>query len=178
MEIKMKIGLSPKKSFDTTLKTTYQILDVVTNKNYIYISLQNNNLGHALTETDWWECAFDPSAAVDATTAANTAAAAANNAATTLDGNTEILAQIDATLNGERKSSNDVINSGELGDIHVTSISNDTMYQICGQPLKIIYAGVPYQVPDFAGQEWIDTTNKKAYIAFGTSTLSDWILMN
>ena len=32
--------------------------------------------------------------------------------------------------------------------------------------------------PDFVGQEFYDTTNKKKYEAFGVSAASDWVAMN
>lgn len=36
----------------------------------------------------------------------------------------------------------------------------------------------PTEVPDFIGQEYLDTTNKKMYKAFGVSAVTDWVLMN
>lgn len=35
----------------------------------------------------------------------------------------------------------------------------------------------PDVVPEFIGQEWLDTTNKAAYKAFGTSAITDWVQM-
>ena len=35
-------------------------------------------------------------------------------------------------------------------------------------------AGVPTSTPSSVGDEYIDTTNKKFYIAMGTSNASDW----
>lgn len=35
----------------------------------------------------------------------------------------------------------------------------------------------PDVVPEFIGQEWLDTTNKVGYKAFGTSAITDWVQM-
>lgn len=36
----------------------------------------------------------------------------------------------------------------------------------------------PDTAPDYVGQEYLDTTNKKAYKAFGTTGASDWVALN
>ena len=66
-EIKSKIGLTPKGAYSSS--TTYDYLDYVTNADGTYTSKQANNVGHALTETDWWEHDFiSPKMRVNATT--------------------------------------------------------------------------------------------------------------
>ena len=45
-----------------------------------------------------------------------------------------------------------------------------------GTPL-VVYAS-PTTAPNFIGQEYIDTLNKKTYKAFGTSVVGDWIVLN
>jgi hypothetical protein len=55
-EIKSKIGLTPKGAYSSSV--TYDYLDYVTNADGTYTSKQANNVGHALTDTDWWEHDF------------------------------------------------------------------------------------------------------------------------
>ena len=55
-EIKSKIGLTPKGAYSSSV--TYDYLDYVTNADGTYTSKKANNVGHALTETDWWEHDF------------------------------------------------------------------------------------------------------------------------
>ena len=65
-----------------------------------------------------------------------------------------------------------------LGDARARSLSLDTMLQICGSKLILSGAGAPAVIPDFIGQEYCDTTNKKSYKAFGASAVSDWVALN
>ena len=65
-----------------------------------------------------------------------------------------------------------------LGDARARSLSLDTMLQICGSKLILSGAGAPAVIPDFIGQEYCDTTNKKSYKAFGVSAVSDWVALN
>jgi hypothetical protein len=51
---------------------------------------------------------------------------------------------------------------------------NDSPYQ----PKVTSGIGAPVAAPIILGQEYLDTTNKKAYKAFGTSSISDWVLLN
>ena len=41
--------------------------------------------------------------------------------------------------------------------------------------MMLVRSTSPDVVPEFIGQEWIDTTNKVAYKAFGTSAITDWV---
>ena len=43
--------------------------------------------------------------------------------------------------------------------------------------MMLVRSTSPDVVPAFIGQEWIDTTNKVAYKAFGTSAITDWVQM-
>lgn len=65
-----------------------------------------------------------------------------------------------------------------LGDARARSLSLDTMLQICGSKLILSGSGAPSAIPDFIGQEYCDTTNKKSYKAFGNSSVSDWVALN
>ncbi|PFP30847.1 hypothetical protein COJ96_02465 [Bacillus sp. AFS073361] len=42
----------------------------------------------------------------------------------------------------------------------------------------IVKSGTPNVAPQFIGQEYLDATNKKVYKAFGTSSTSDWVVLN
>ena len=65
-----------------------------------------------------------------------------------------------------------------LGDARAHSLSLDSMLQICGSKLIMSGSGAPDVIPDFIGQEYCDTTNKKSYKAFGVSSVSDWVALN
>lgn len=43
--------------------------------------------------------------------------------------------------------------------------------------MMLVRSTSPDVVPEFIGQEWLDTTNKVAYKAFGTSAITDWVQM-
>ena len=44
--------------------------------------------------------------------------------------------------------------------------------------LPLIVYGTPSSAPNFIGQEYIDYQNNKVYKAFGTSTVSNWVVLN
>ena len=74
-----KVGLTPKKAYSAD--TTYERLDFVTAGDSSYVSLQDNNLGHPVTDGAWWQVLASGAASTDAATAALAAAAAALEAA-------------------------------------------------------------------------------------------------
>lgn len=43
--------------------------------------------------------------------------------------------------------------------------------------MMLVRSTSPDVVPEFIGQEWLDTTNKVGYKAFGTSAITDWVQM-
>lgn len=65
--------------------TTYGRFDFVNTDDSCYLSLQDNNKGHAVTETDWWKCLARGTTATAAAQIANEAAALANEKATAAD---------------------------------------------------------------------------------------------
>ena len=99
-EIKVKVVLT--KAGDTwDVERTYRLLDYVTLADgRIYVSKQEGNKGHELTDAAWWDKTVDLKAYVDAMTAATSAA---NTAA-------EGAGKVDATL----------------GDDHVLTITDRT----------------------------------------------------
>lgn len=69
--------------------------------------------------------------------------------------------------------------SGQGNDIpYVPFDSNpakcEMAYENVGFPDTIIGTGAPAVIPNFIGQRYVDTTNKAAYTAYGTSSASDW----
>lgn len=99
-EIKVKVVLT--KAGDTwDVEKTYRLLDYVTlTDGRIYVSKQEGNKGHELTDAAWWDKTVDLKSYVDAMTAAT---AAANTAA-------EGAGKVDATL----------------GDDHVLTVTDRT----------------------------------------------------
>ena len=70
-----KVGLTPKKAYSASI--TYERLDFVTTGDSSYVSLQDNNLGHPVTDGAWWQVLASGAASTDAATAALDAAAKA-----------------------------------------------------------------------------------------------------
>ena len=81
---------------------------------------------------------------------------------------------------------------GNIGDVKAGTI-DATEFRVNGYPRVLAAAGAPAEalrpeaipadlpwdgVPAFVGQEYLDTTNKKFYKAFGVSSVSDWVLQN
>lgn len=74
-----KVGLTPKKAYSASI--TYERLDFVTAGDSSYVSLQDNNLGHPVTDGAWWQVLASGAASTEAATAALDAAAKALEAA-------------------------------------------------------------------------------------------------
>ena len=70
-----KVGLTPKKAYSASI--TYERLDFVTAGDSSYVSLQDNNLGHPVTDGAWWQVLASGAASTEAATAALAAAAKA-----------------------------------------------------------------------------------------------------
>ena len=65
-----------------------------------------------------------------------------------------------------------------LGNVSMVSCDIQDMPTINGKPMHQIAAGAPTMAPDFPGQLYFDTTNKKLYGAFGVDSTSNWTVMN
>ena len=63
---------------------TYKRFDFIDTEDSSYLSLQNNNKGHAVTETAWWKCLARGTKATEAAKKASEAAALANEKAVAL----------------------------------------------------------------------------------------------
>lgn len=66
--------------------TSYSALDFVTTEDSCYLSLQDGNKGHAVTDAAWWKCIANGKPATEAAKKADAAATAANNAVTNANG--------------------------------------------------------------------------------------------
>lgn len=78
-----KVAFTDKGSYSNTVK--YARLDFITTDDSCYLSLKDENTGHALTDTAWWKCIARGTTATEASKKANTAAALANEKATAAD---------------------------------------------------------------------------------------------
>ena len=91
-------------------------------------------------------------------------------------------AQLDAATEQATRNSGDIDRLVEAKDRigRGQAIGMDTQEwpTLCGLPMTIFADGAPSKVPDFAGQQYLDLTNKKAYMAFGTNNVSDWKALN
>jgi multidrug efflux pump subunit AcrA (membrane-fusion protein) len=92
-----KVGITPRGSYDET--TSYERLDLVNENNGAYLSLQDNNVGHDVTDTAWWFCIVSAEEALAAAEAANNASKTALQSATKADTATQKAAQSTATAN-------------------------------------------------------------------------------
>ena len=89
---------------------TYKRFDFVDTEDSSYLSLQDNNKGHAVTETAWWKCLARGTKATEAAKKANDAAALANEKAVAADtaagrGNAAITQANTAATNAQQQAS-------------------------------------------------------------------------
>ena len=83
---------------------TYKRFDFVDTEDSSYLSLQDNNKGHAVTETAWWKCLARGTKATEAAKKANDAAALANEKAVAAD-NAAITQANTAATNAQQQAS-------------------------------------------------------------------------
>lgn len=92
-----------------------------------------------------------------------------------------VVAEALAKLNQEFEAFKKMLQSGNIGDIHVTSVNTDSVPMYCGQQMILNGSGSPITnavLPDFVGQIYIDTTNRNAYMCCDSSSASYWKLIN
>lgn len=148
--------------------TTYAKLDLVHTADSTYISKVNNNTGHAVTDTNYWQCYADgkPATAAAATAnaaaaSANTAAAAAAAAAADVVTPAEVLAEHVARLEEEVKAIHE--STDKLGDARARSLTLDTLLKVCGKDFYTEGAGAPTVAGACKFAEYYDTTNGVFY---------------
>lgn len=123
MEIKAKIGLNPCGAYDGTRE--YSFLDTTESSLGTYMSLKDNNKGHEVTDTTWWECIIDLTGVNKAKDDANTAASNADNKAALA--NTATNNANTATTNCETATSKANTAAENANDTanHPTKVSDD-----------------------------------------------------
>lgn len=82
---------------------------------------------------------------------------------------------LDGRIKGIEKALSEGLPSLTVEKLNV--IREMSGYPVKGN-MKLRGTDAPTEVPEFVGQEYYDTTNKKKYEAFGVSAVTDWILMN
>lgn len=141
--------------------TTYAKLDLVHTADSTYVSKVNNNTGHAVTDTNYWQCYADGKPATAAAATANTAAAAATAAAAEVIIPAEVLAEHVARLEEEVKAIRE--SADKLGDARARSLTLDTLLKICGKDFYTEGAGAPTTAGACKFAEYYDTTNGVFY---------------
>lgn len=74
-----KVGLTPKNTYSAG--TTYERLDLVTDGDSSYVSLRDNNVGHPVTDRNWWQVSASGASATAAGLRADASAQRADEAA-------------------------------------------------------------------------------------------------
>lgn len=114
-----KVGLTPKKAYSASI--TYERLDFVTAGDSSYVSLQDNNLGHPVTDGAWWQVLASGAASTEAATAALAAAAKALEAAAAAAPVVVNVEGADVTINVE---GNHKYICGELTSLKIGTVEN------------------------------------------------------
>ena len=90
--------------------------------------------------------------------------------------------EIDILITKETRNAKDIEwmikYKDHLGDVTAISLDTEKWPTITGLPIMRIGSGTPSMIPDFIGQRYVDTTNKKLYFAFGVNSISDWGVLN
>lgn len=121
-----RVGLVNKGVYSS--ETTYTKNDFVSDgNNSLYFSLQDNNTGHALSESAWWFKFFDGTAANTAAAAATAAAQAATEAAAAAALVEQQVEGADVTLDVK---GNHMYVCGELTSLNIASVENSTKLSI------------------------------------------------
>lgn len=85
----------------------------------------------------------------------------------------QLLCDLDARINGIMSRLEN------LGNVKAITIDSENLPMVCGQSLVVEGAGAPTVVPQFVGQRYHDTTNRKVYEAFAvTNNVNNWTLLN
>lgn len=85
---------------------------------------------------------------------------------------------IAASLNNLNSRLEAFENIENWGDILADSINTSEFPLIAGKPMVVVKAGTPSgtsTIPDYAGQFYVDSTNKVIYCSGGYSSVNDWV---
>lgn len=114
-----KVGLTPKKAYSASI--TYERLDFVTAGDSSYVSLQDNNLGHPVTDGAWWQVLASGAASTDAATAALAAAAKALEAAAAA---APVVVNVEGAAAAIDVQPNHIYKCGELTSLNIRSVAD------------------------------------------------------
>ena len=92
-----------------------------------------------------------------------------------------VVAEAISKLFNELNGLKTIITDGNLGDIHVKSITSDSVPKFCGQDMIMYGSGSPVTnavVADFNGQIYVDTTNRNVYMCADSSSSTYWKQLN
>lgn len=112
-----KVGLTPKKAYSADI--TYERLDFVTAGDSSYVSLQDNNLGHPVTDEAWWQVLASGAASTAAAEAAQAAADKANAAA---EAAVPVIEEIEGSTATIDVQPNHIYKCGELTSLKIQSV--------------------------------------------------------
>lgn len=112
-----KVGLTPKKVYSADI--TYERLDFVTEGDSSYVSLQDNNLGHPVTDEAWWQVLASGAAS---TAAAEAAQAAADNANAAAEAAAPVIEEIEGSTATIDVQPNHIYKCGELTSLKIQSV--------------------------------------------------------
>lgn len=112
-----KVGLTPKKAYSADI--TYERLDFVTAGDSSYVSLQDNNLGHPVTDEAWWQVLASGAASTAAAEAAQVAADKANAAA---EAAAPVIEEIEGSTATIDVQPNHIYKCGELTSLKIQSV--------------------------------------------------------
>lgn len=65
-----------------------------------------------------------------------------------------------------------------VNELTANSVDTRNGFYYNGDKTVLSGAGAPSVVPGFIGQFYVDTTNKKLYVATGNSASTDWTILN
>ena len=85
---------------------------------------------------------------------------------------------IAASLNNLNSRLEAFENIENWGDILADSINTSEFPLVAGKPMVVVKAGTPSgtsTIPDYAGQFYVDSTNKVIYCSGGYSSVNDWV---
>lgn len=158
---------------------TYSKLDLVHTADSSYVSKVNDNIGHDVTDTNYWQCYADGKQATKAAASATVAATAATEAARTAEKAAEdVITPAEVLVEHVAKLENDVAalmeRIDQLGDAQAKSLTMDVLFKICGREFYTEGDGAPSKAGVCIFAEYYDRQAKIFYKYNGSS----WIALN
>lgn len=123
-----KVAFTDKGNYSNTVK--YARLDFIVTDDSCYLSLKDENTGHALTETTWWRCIAKGSQATEAAKKALLEATRASNAADNLIGAATTAEQAATRANTSANGADIAKTAAEQATIRADTISGEASKKI------------------------------------------------